>query len=78
MVDLEHDGHPGNVENVPRFSNEVALREYSQRMGRLYRKDLVTARGLLKSLQRRGAESGSEQAQMDASKKKAQIREGLV
>ena len=60
---------------MPRFSNEVALREYSQRTGRFYRKDLVPGKSLLRLLQRHCPDSRSEQAQMDARKKKAESRE---
>ena len=52
-VDLEHEGHLGNVANVPWFPNEVKLGEYSRRKGRLYRKDSVPQKSLLKLLQRR-------------------------
>jgi len=38
MVDLEHEGHLGNVDSVPRFTNGVALRKYSQGTGRFTRR----------------------------------------
>ena len=74
-MDLEHGGHLGNGDNMPRFSNEVALKEYSQKTGRVYRKDLVPGKSLLRSLQRHCPDSRPEQARMDARKKKVESME---
>ena len=78
MVDLEHNGHLGNVDSVPQFPSEDALKEYSQRTGRFYRRDLVPGKSLLSSLQRPLPDSRPEQAYMDDRKKKGRKQGGIV
>ena len=77
MVDLEHQGHLGKVDGVERFPTEVALSEYSRRSGRLYRKELVPRKSLLKSLQRHIQDSRPEQGKKctDNRKKNGEMQE---
>ena len=78
-VDLEHEGHLGNVGTVPRFPTMVALSEYSRRTGRSYRKDLVPCKSLLKILQRHILDPQPEQAEnmrMDDTRRKMERRKG--
>ena len=78
MVDLEHEGHLGNVDGVQRFPNEAALKGYSQRTGRLYQRASVPGKSLLKSLQRNLPDPRPEQTHMDNRKKKGGKQGGGV
>lgn len=52
IVDLEHEGHKGNVNTVQKFPSEVALSEYTLRTKKIYRRNLVPKGSLLELLLR--------------------------
>ena len=52
LVDLEHEGHRGNVGTVQQFQSEVALSEYTLGTKKVFNRRRVPKRSLLKLLLR--------------------------
>jgi hypothetical protein len=81
MVDLEHEGRKGNGDTVQQLPTEVALREYTRRTEKFYKRAFVPDNSLLKYLLRHILDPRPEKAdkvRMRNHKKKGGKQEGVA